>query len=110
MEKTKVFVSVPMNGRTDDDINEDIIDAIQKDAAIYNLMSDTFKAYNEKTKYVTNQHCKKPEPEEEVKHEALWYLGNAFIEMSKCDRVVYAGEWQKARGCMMEAMAELLYF
>lgn len=86
-----VMISLPMNGRSDDAIKADI-----------ERSSEYLKSYGFDT--IANTLF---EDDPEVKHPAVWYLGNALIKMSSCDAVYFMRGWEDARGCQIEhAVAE----
>lgn len=93
----RVFISVPMNGRTDGEIKDDI-----------QCGKDTYleKHPYEDIEFVDNY------IEEEApfcKNPALFYLGESIKKMATCDDVVFCGNWGKARGCLVERTVYDLY-
>ena len=88
-----VMISLPMNGRSDDAIKADI-----------ERSSEYLKSHGFDT--IANTMF---EDDPEVKHPALWYLGNTLIKMSSCDAVYFMRGWENARGCQIEHAAAEKY-
>lgn len=91
-----VFISLPMNGRKPLDVMDDLARARKA----YMTMSDAHH-------FVSFCHNFQPDiPAEEngakKGQESVWYLGRALEAISKCDRVFFYGDWQNARGCLIE--------
>lgn len=106
----KVFVSVPMSGRTDCEIIRDISDAIEE-----YCMKDGLENYAEtrsKTIFIHNndyqmKHYIDPS---NAKIPNLVYLGVAINRMANCDDVIFARGWENAKGCQVEKLVYDLYF
>ena len=91
----KVFVSIPMAGRTESEIYAD--------------MEKAMTEYNEKNPgelilYVHNIDHYRP------KIPPVAYLGNTIFKMANCDDVIFAGDWENARRCKVERLVYDLYF
>lgn len=93
----RVFISVPMAGRSDDEIKGDI--QCRKD--IY-LEKHPYEGIEFVDNYVFDDAPTSKNP-------ALFYLGESIKKMSTCDDVVFCGNWKKARGCLVERMVYDLY-
>ena len=95
--KRTIFLSLPMKGRTDEDINETINGMQRIITAMYP---------NDELVFVDNFYCK-PEGLEGAKHESLIYLGEAIRKMAKCDCIAvienHNCELYNYRGCYIEA-------
>lgn len=93
----RVFISVPMAGRTDDEIIGDI----QCGKDIY-LDNHPYEGIEFVDNYISENapSCKNP---------ALFYLGESIKKMATCDDVVFCGNWKTAKGCLVERMAYDLY-
>ena len=96
----KVFVSVPMSGRMRTDIINDIGSAV---------LDYTVRHPNESNEYIDNLDCV-IQNGDCVKCPSLLYLSEAIKKMAYCDEVIFAGDWTKARGCIIESMVYQLYF
>lgn len=90
---TKIFISQPMNGRSDKDILEERESIIRK-------ASDEFGAVEMIDSYFEN-----------APHEArpLWFLGKSLELLSTADVAYFAPGWDKARGCIIEHSACIAY-
>lgn len=97
----KVFVSVPMRGRTD----EEIIGSIVKTENAY---ADDHP--DEDLAFITNaQFSHDDEIDSDVKHPGAWYLSKAIRKMSTCDDAAFDDEWFDYPGCIIEHMVYDLY-
>ena len=95
MKKT-IFLSLPMKGRTDVDIQNTIFGMKRIITAMYP---------NDKLVFIDNFYCK-PEGLEDAKHKSLLYLGEAIKKMAKCDYIAVIEnrncELYNYRGCYIE--------
>ena len=93
----KVFISVPMSGRNVEDIEKDIVEAMD---AVKN--SSFFKG--EEIEFVHNLGCEIPPNYEcvDMKNPSLWYLGEAIKSLSYCDACYFVPGWNKSDGCKIE--------
>lgn len=91
----KVFISQPMNGKTNEEIKEER-------AAIKEAVSRTFQ--NEDIEAIDSFI-------ENAPHDAnpLWYLGESIKLMSTADIVVFSNDWREARGCRAEFYLATMY-
>lgn len=106
----KVFISVPMSGRTDNDVSMEI--GLIKDIFM-NYISDTNP--EETVEFVDNlDNDVDPSRCIDLVNERLLYLGEAIKKMAFCDAVIFAPEWHKARGCEVEyavaSVYDLIYY
>lgn len=96
----KLFVSLPMNGRSEEDIraeqeyllnvvNSDICEGVPEFELI-----DTFVQDN---------------PPVDSKYDRAFYLGNSIAKLALADLVIFSSNWRDARGCIIEHMACSLY-
>ena len=96
----KVFISVPMRGRTDEEIAKAIAVAKSK-------LSEMADKNNEPVEYVDNF---VPMPSEaDIKDYAMWCLGGAIQKMAKCDTIYFCPGWDEARGCIIERQVAIQY-
>lgn len=82
----KVFISQPMNGKTDDEIlaeRQAIIELAKEDLGEIEVI-DSF--------FIEAPHDAKP----------LWFLGKSFELLADADISYFADGWQSARGCKLE--------
>lgn len=89
----KVFLSLPMNGKSD----EWIMDNIARMIANYNAVS---KEDNDYIHTFRNQYDF--EFSGDKKAIRLWYLGEAIKKLGRCNIILFHPEWYKARGCRVE--------
>lgn len=105
----RIFLSLPMSGRTDEEIKEQI-----------NIMKSEFLAKNpfddgEEIQFVHNFREMEVitntfDPEfGERKMPPLYFLGRAIGIMAYCDGVYFGKGYTKARGCMIEYQVTLEY-
>lgn len=90
----KVFISQPMNGKTDETIKEErqnIVDAIVRE---YGKDVEIIDSFFEAAPYNA-----KP----------LWFLGKSLELLSAADAAFFADGWGKARGCKLEHDAAQAY-
>lgn len=83
---TKVFISQPMNGMTDDEIMRERERAIRA----------AHKAFGEVE--VLDSFL------EDVPEDAtpLWYLGQSILVLAQADVAYFTSGWETARGCLIE--------
>lgn len=90
--KKKVFISIPMNGRPDEDVRRDM-DVIMDDLGPDHELIDTMIEEDA-------PECREPR---------LWYLGRSIQMMCNADLVVFANDWGSANGCIVEYHAAKKY-
>lgn len=83
----KVFISQPMNGKSNEEI-----EAIRED-----IVNDFKEVYKEKVVILDSFFKNAP-------HDAkpVWFLGKSLEIMSEADVVYFAKGWENARGCRIE--------
>lgn len=91
----KVFISIPMNGRTD----EEVFAEIKNIKKIFTEYAKE-KLPGEEIEFV-NTYVQEQAPNTCVT-EALWYLGESIKILSMCDAVIFASGYRDARGCKIE--------
>lgn len=96
----KVFISVPMRGRTDQEIAGAITIAKSK-------LAKMAEENNEIIEYVDNFVSMRDDIG--IKDPAMYCLGTAIQKMSKCDTIYFCPGWQEARGCVIERHVAVLY-
>lgn len=114
-----VFISQPMSGRHVEEIQEerDLIVTFIKEHYDFQFRNSRASAmipkgynmFNEATEY--NINVVNPIERENVPDNAgrLWYLGRAISDLEKCDFVIFARGWKKAKGCCVEREAVRQY-
>ena len=90
----KLFISQPMNGKTNDEI-----------LAVRNrAIESAERELGEKVEVIDSLFKDAP-------HEAkpLWFLGESLKLLSEADVVFFAKGWEKARGCRIENQCAIDY-
>ena len=89
----KLFVSQPMNGKTDEEILEERNRLINEVRRVYDNVEviDSF--------FQDSPHDARP----------LWFLGKSLELLSTADLAVFANGWSEARGCIIEHECCLKY-
>lgn len=115
--KKSVFISLPMSGREDEEIQKDIADAkkqylmetglSENDVYFYNNL-DGGKTALRFERDLAEEHGANwiAPPEDKM---SLWYLGIALNNLAYCDEAIFYGNWQGARGCLVEYDACVRY-
>lgn len=93
MNKKKVFLSVPMNGRTDDQILAYLGSLAAIAVAYFGKDVELFDGYTNAT------------PDESCKNDGIYYLGESFMKLAKCDAILAPDTYYSTRGCLMEVNA-----
>ena len=85
----KVFISLPMRNRTDEEIKARMDEIVEKASIRLNdelILLDTLFAEDE--------------PEDST--HGCWYLGKSISLLSSADFVIFDHDWRTARGCIIE--------
>ena len=91
----KVFVSHPMHGKTDEEV-----EAIRSDALKY------LKAiYGNDITLIDNYHHDNA-PKDAGR---LWHLGASIQQMETADAFYFCGDYKKSYGCLVERLIVMLY-
>jgi len=90
----KLFISQPMNGRTDAEIRETREKIIQEVKAIFREDVE-----------VLDSHFEGLSPDAKP----LWCLGESLKLLAEADAAYFAKGWEKARGCRVEHRCARLY-
>lgn len=109
----KVFVSVPLSGYSGSEIAYMVEEAEER-----YLLRHGLEGYNNErmnTEFICHAYSRSiPDDVDEraikSKIPNLVYLGEALAKMANCDDVIFAKEWERARGCKVEKLAYDLYF
>ena len=110
MNKKLVFISLPLSGRKEEDILEDIRKAKKAYLTINNedICDIAFINNHERGKtaveyerfLASEEGCNWVEP----MRMSVWYLGIAMQNLADCDAAIFYGDWKNARGCRIERM------
>lgn len=90
----KLFISQPMNGLTNEEIEKARAEIIRSAEAIAGDTVEVLDSF-----FKDAPHDAKP----------LWFLGKSFEILSTADIVVFGKGWETARGCKMEYEAAKQY-
>lgn len=92
----RVFISQPMNGKTNEEIKMD------RDAAIRSIRLRYPRAICPQTYIGTD-------PSAIVVNDGVWYLAMSLEILSQCDAIYMVEGWENARGCRIEREVALSY-
>lgn len=95
MKKIKVFVSMPMNGKTAIQIKKEL-KKIELKLNEYKLRNKSIQVISGYNKDYKNKH-------------PVYCMGKSIQAMSKADCVYFADGWDKARGCIIENLIASKY-
>lgn len=90
----KVFISQPMNGKTDKEIKEERLRIVSK---ISEIVTEPFEIID--SFFETAPHDAKP----------LWFLGKSLELLSSADLAYFSKGWENARGCRIEHDCAVAY-
>lgn len=93
---TRVFISLPMNGKTDQEVKE------ERDKAIVEIKKLCGENIEILDTYISETYP-------EGTKAAVWYLGRSIQILSKADVAYFAENWSKYRGCIIEHQICLKY-
>lgn len=92
----KIFLSLPMSGRTDKEIR-DQIDEME------HMIIESGLFEGQEIEFVHNlDNDIDPKGCLDLKHEPLLYFGEAIRKMAFCDAMALGKGWNNARGCIIE--------
>ena len=83
----KVFISVGMHHRPEEDVRKDIERATL----------DIIQRFGTDVEIIHNYDCPKP-----AVHDRLYYLGEAIKRLGRCDFCYIVGDWYMYKGCVIE--------
>ena len=93
-DKPRLFISLPMNGRDEADILNEL-----------KYIGDKFKEnYN-----IIDSYHQEDDPNGIDRYSGVWYLGYSIQLMRTANLVVFAKNWTRARGCIIEHRVCELY-
>lgn len=92
----KVFISIPMIGKDDEQIKEEM-DLVKEN------IKNGYPGAEILDSFITEN------PPEEVKSVPAWYLGKSIEILAQADLAVFVGDWKEARGCVIERSVAIAY-
>lgn len=98
MNKKKVFISLPMSGKREKEIMEDKRGILEY-LGHFSIFEKDMEILDT---YITSE----PPEDSNVR---LWYLGNTIELLAQADLVIFARDWEKARGCRIEMECAKIY-
>lgn len=90
----RVFISQPMNGKTDKEIKEERLKIVSK---LSETVDEPFEVID--SFFESAPHDAKP----------LWFLGKSIELLSTADLAYFAKGWENARGCSIEHSCAVAY-
>lgn len=118
MNVMNIFVSIPMRGRSDSDVQQDI-EKIRGHVleALANATTDFLNYWVENdsveeiaVKITDNLYCSVDESlAYDESHVPVLYLGEAIKKMAQCNVLLLANGWAHARGCICEHTIAAMY-
>ena len=100
----KVFVSIPMNGRSIEDVKYDQNHCLEE--LTRDFKNDGTLGEDETLTLIDVNERPTPAP---ANASRLWYLGEAIKRLDEADLVYFASDWYKAKGCWVEFVAAHVY-
>ena len=97
----KLFVSMSMNGKPDNELRSrlnEYVESIKSDENLKDSIKSPIEVIN------TIEHENTPR-----NPSRLWYLGESIKKLNDADMVYFADDWYKANGCWVEFVAANLY-
>lgn len=93
----KVFISQPMNGKSDDEIL-----TIKSEAS--KLIDKYFNILGYKAEIVSTFFTEADKPDGIPENaNRLWYLGRAIQMLGQCEYCFFCDGWENAKGCVIES-------
>jgi hypothetical protein len=92
----KIFISIPMNGRPDEEVLSEMKTIIQDYEDIYGGETELIETLL-------------PMDNTPVNNERIYMLGRSIQLMALADAVIFAPNWKKARGCRVEELVAKSY-
>ena len=93
----KVFVSIPMNGKSNQEIEKTLTRAVSKLESKGYIVINNYLFSRDVLYDFASKKKVSPTP--------LYFLGEALQDISFADCVYFCKGWEKARGCRIEHMA-----
>jgi hypothetical protein len=105
MSKKKLFISQPFSGLTREEVMKKRQIAIDELRNIFSINASLYEFGSDDYQVINNyDHPTIPEDAGRLEH-----LGESIKQMSSADLVYFSGDWNKARGCMIERYICIIY-
>lgn len=91
---TKIFISQPMNGKTDEEIKKERKKAIEYVEQLLGEKVEVIDSFFEKAP---------------IGAKPLWFLGKSIELLSNAEVVYFVKGWKEARGCRIEHQCAVQY-
>ena len=86
----KLFISIPMRGRTRDEI-------------IYQMLMDKLRLEQMfDVEFELIESCTDEDAPKDITNPSLWFMGKAISMMADADLVYFSNGWEDATGCRIE--------
>lgn len=96
MTTKRVFISQPMNGKSDEEIKAERDKAVEYTKTKFGDNIEILDSFiDEDNPPFTNA--------------GLWYLGKSLLILSEADVAYFISGWEEARGCMLEHECAIKY-
>lgn len=92
-----VFISMPINGRSEYDITTE---RLKIEEHLNEVLKEPF---------VIMDSFLREEPDDSVVYPGPWYLGASILMMGYADLIYFAKGWDQARGCKLEHDVAIQY-
>lgn len=102
IERKKVFLSLPMSGRTDVEIDNNIREMVEMFDNVIIKKFNRMDSDPEHYEFVHNFTKDFDEKAAKRKNPNIYYLGEAIKKMADCDYVLFHKRSIEARGCRIE--------
>lgn len=97
METQRLFISLPMRGRSDNDILEDM----------HKIHKAVEAAYGHEFELIDTL-SNEPQPET-MPYSPTWYLGESVQKLGSANLVALHPDWRSAMGCCVELLTACFY-
>lgn len=104
----KVFISLPMKGKTDKEIGNRLCSLTSR---VKEVCKKKF-GWGEDVEIVLTDNffdVRHPNHPADEKHKSCYYLGQAIIKLASADAIYFDEGWEHANGCLVERFVALKY-
>lgn len=104
----RIFISLPMSGRSDEDVQADIKRAKEQASEYFNSCFERLELDRYPELVFVDTFAQEPAPSGMV-NPNLHYLGHSIKVLGTCSFIWFVKGWNKARGCTIEREISKLY-